>query len=168
MISQGKPHPPPGRLAGSRHRLSGGCRTRPFEASPPCNIASCSSRSPACLVVLTASAPARSLEPLPYNNPGLAVDLGVGLWAWPLPCDADGDGDFDLVVSCPDKPSNGIYVFENATGDTSLDNSRVQAGPPDRRHRPLRHAQLRRRPDAGAHTRATSIPAFSPRASPRR
>jgi hypothetical protein len=31
----------------------------------------------------------------------------------PLPCDADGD--FDLVVSCPDEPSNGIYLFENAT-----------------------------------------------------
>lgn len=60
-----------------------------------------------------------ALEPLPYNNPGLAVDLGVGLWAWPVPCDADGDGDFDLIVSCPDKPSNGVYVFENTTGDTA-------------------------------------------------
>ncbi len=78
---------------------------------------------PLALVVLTVLAmpPARSLEPLPYNHPGLAVDLGVGLWAWPLPCDADGDGDFDLVVSCPDKPSNGIYLFENASGDTSQD-----------------------------------------------
>lgn len=59
-----------------------------------------------------------ALERLRYNHPGLAVDLGVGLWAWPVPCDADGDGDFDLIVSCPDKPSNGIWLFENATGDT--------------------------------------------------
>ena len=54
-----------------------------------------------------------SLERLKYNNPGLVVDLGVGLWAWPVPCDADGDGDFDLIVSCPDKPYNGTYLFEN-------------------------------------------------------
>jgi hypothetical protein len=33
--------------------------------------------------------------------------------------DFDGDGDLDLVVSCPDKPSNGVYFFENATGDTA-------------------------------------------------
>jgi hypothetical protein len=59
------------------------------------------------------------LAPLPYNHPGLVVDLGVGLWAWPIPCDADGDGDFDLIVSCPDKPSNGVWLFENATGDTA-------------------------------------------------
>lgn len=59
------------------------------------------------------------LEPLAYNHPGLNVDLGVGLWAWPLPMDFDGDGDLDLVVNCPDKPSNGTYFFENATGDTA-------------------------------------------------
>ena len=62
---------------------------------------------------------AGDLEILPFNHPGLVVDLGVGLWAWPVPCDADGDGDYDLIVSCPDKPSNGIWLFENATGDTS-------------------------------------------------
>lgn len=53
---------------------------------------------------------------LKYNNPDLIVDLGVGLWAWPLPMDYDGDGDMDLLVSCPDKPHNGIYFFENLTG----------------------------------------------------
>ncbi len=52
-----------------------------------------------------------------YNNPGLVVDLGVGLWAWPLPMDWDGDGDYDLVVSCRDKPYNGVYFFENTEGD---------------------------------------------------
>ena len=61
------------------------------------------------------------LVQLPYNHPGLVVDLGVGLWAWPIPCDADGDGDFDLVVSCPDKPSNGVWLFENRQADTSID-----------------------------------------------
>jgi hypothetical protein len=64
---------------------------------------------------------AADLRPLPYNDPDLVVDLGVGLWAWPIPADADGDGDFDLLVSCPDKPSNGVWLFENTTGDTARD-----------------------------------------------
>lgn len=68
--------------------------------------------------VLGQSQPA-ALTQLPFNHPGLIVDLGVGLWAWPVPCDADGDGDFDLIVSCPDKPSNGVWLFENVTGDTT-------------------------------------------------
>ncbi len=59
------------------------------------------------------------LKRMPYNNPGLETDLGVGLWAWPLPMDYDGDGDLDLVVSCPDKPYNGTYYFENPTGTTA-------------------------------------------------
>jgi len=59
------------------------------------------------------------LVQLRYNHPGLVVDLGVGLWAWPIPCDADNDGDYDLIVSCPDKPSNGIWFFENRQGDTN-------------------------------------------------
>lgn len=59
------------------------------------------------------SLPAEELEQLAYQNPQLEVDLGVGLWAWPLPMDFDGDGDLDLLVSCPDKPSNGTYFFEN-------------------------------------------------------
>ncbi len=62
---------------------------------------------------------AEGLHPIKYNHPGLVVDLEVGLWAWPVPCDADGDGDFDLIVSCPDKPHNGVYLFENTTGDTA-------------------------------------------------
>ncbi len=55
-----------------------------------------------------------------YSNKGLAVDLGVGLWAWPLPTDYDGDGDYDLLVNCPDKPSNGIYFFENTEGNVKM------------------------------------------------
>ncbi|WP_437202833.1 FG-GAP repeat domain-containing protein [Planctomicrobium sp. SH664] len=72
-----------------------------------------------CLFLLPVGVGAQVLEPLSYNNPGLVVDLGVGLWAWPVPCDADGDGDFDLIVSCHDKPSNGIWLFENTSGDTA-------------------------------------------------
>src|SRR6056297_1075819 len=60
------------------------------------------------------------LRPLAYNNPGLEVDLGVGLWAWPMPMDYDGDGDMDLLVACPDKPSNGVYLFENPSQDPDL------------------------------------------------
>lgn len=72
-----------------------------------------------CLLFLPAVLLADGLEKLPYRNPGLVVDLGVGLWAWPIPCDADGDGDFDLIVSCPDKPSNGVWFFENPGTDTA-------------------------------------------------
>jgi hypothetical protein len=63
---------------------------------------------------------AHDLQPLKYNNEGLVVDLGVGLWAHPLPMDYDGDGDNDLVVSCPDKPFNGTYFFENTSGNVKL------------------------------------------------
>jgi hypothetical protein len=56
------------------------------------------------------------LTRIKFNHPGLIVDLGVGLWAWPLPMDYDGDGDLDLVVSCPDVPYNGTYLFENTDG----------------------------------------------------
>lgn len=50
---------------------------------------------------------------LEHNNPGLVTDLGVGLWANPIPVDWDQDGDSDLLVSTTDKPSNGLYYFEN-------------------------------------------------------
>ena len=69
------------------------------------------------LIARKSAAQDDDLVPLKYNHPGLVVDLGVGLWAWPLPMDYDEDGDLDLVVSCPDKPSNGTYFFENASGE---------------------------------------------------
>ena len=69
------------------------------------------------LLLLPACALAGDLERLKYNHPGLTVDLGVGLWAWPLPMDFNGDGRLDLAVNCPDKPSNGTYVFENPGAD---------------------------------------------------
>ncbi len=57
---------------------------------------------------------------LKYNNPQLETDLGVGLWAWPLPIDLDNDGDMDLVVSSAGSyPFNGLYYFENKTGNES-------------------------------------------------
>lgn len=68
------------------------------------------------------------LQPLKYNNPGLEVDLGVGLWAFPIPIDYDNDGDMDLLVSCPDKPSNGTYFFENPTQDPSVSMPVFKAG----------------------------------------
>ncbi len=65
------------------------------------------------------AASAQPLARLKYNHPGLTVDLGVGLWAFPLPMDFNGDGLLDLPVSCPDKPYNGVYVFENPGTDTA-------------------------------------------------
>src|SRR5688572_11995088 len=53
-----------------------------------------------------------------YNSLGTTSFVGVGLWAWPLPMDYDGDGDMDLLVSCPDKPFNGLYFFENSSGES--------------------------------------------------
>jgi hypothetical protein len=81
--------------------------TQPGPAAPP------------GVIVDTSPDYAGALERLKYNNPGLVVDLGVGLWAFPLPMDFNGDGNLDLVVDCPDKPYNGVYVFENASGDTA-------------------------------------------------
>lgn len=61
-----------------------------------------------------------ALQRLPYNSPGLIVDLGVGLWAQPMPVDYDGDGDLDLLVATADVPSNGIYFFENPGGNAAF------------------------------------------------
>jgi len=74
----------------------------------------------AALNSVAATASAEELQRLSYNDPDLVVDLGVGLWAFPLPMDYDGDGDHDLVVSCPDKPYNGTYFFENTSGDVAM------------------------------------------------
>lgn len=68
-------------------------------------------------MVLAFGAGAAESTKLPYNHPGLVVDLGVGLWAHPFPLDYDKDGDVDLLVGCTGKPSNGIYFFENPGGD---------------------------------------------------
>jgi len=57
-----------------------------------------------------------AFQRIKFNNPDQVVDLGAGLWAQPVPMDYDGDGDMDLLVSCRDKPYNGIYLFENKQG----------------------------------------------------
>lgn len=72
------------------------------------------------LIVLSDRVRAGDFQRLPYNKPGLVVDLGVGLWVCPLPMDYDGDGDLDLLAPCPDKPSNGICFFENPGGPEKM------------------------------------------------
>jgi len=57
-------------------------------------------------------------ERLQYQNAAVTADLGVGLWAWPIPLDYDEDGDYDLLVSCRDVPFNGVWFFENTTGES--------------------------------------------------
>ena len=65
-----------------------------------------------------------------YNDPDATSFLGVGLWAWPIPIDYDKDGDMDLLVSCPDKPFNGLYFFENKEGgDFPVFEEPVRLGP---------------------------------------
>ena len=65
---------------------------------------------------------------LPYNNPGLITDLGVGLWADPIPLDWDGDGTNDLLVTCRDKPSHGMYFFKNTGNDLFAPGKRIAEG----------------------------------------
>ncbi|MBI1246695.1 VCBS repeat-containing protein [bacterium] len=84
--------------------------------TPPCVLSSLF-----VLLVFSINAHAEEpLEPVLYGDSRLSVDLGVGLWAWPMPMDWDGDGDLDLVVSCPDVPFNGTYLFENPGGNRKM------------------------------------------------
>lgn len=76
-------------------------------------LAGCQQNEPAN----TAQESSRHFERIRYNNPDTSADLGVGLWAWPLPMDYDEDGDLDLLVSCRDVPFNGIWFFENKSGE---------------------------------------------------
>lgn len=65
---------------------------------------------------------------LSHNNPDLIVDLGVGLWANPIPVDWDNDGDNDLLVTSTDKPSNGMYYFENEGKNLFAPGKRIAEG----------------------------------------
>src|SRR5687768_13295421 len=60
----------------------------------------------------------RDFRIVKYNHAGAVSDLGVGLWAWPVPMYFDSDGDLDLLVSCADRPFDGLYFFENTSGAT--------------------------------------------------
>jgi hypothetical protein len=71
----------------------------------------------ATVVCLFSPVFADELTRLPFNHPGLVVDLGAGLWAWPVPLEPNGNGKRDLVVVCPDKPYNGTYFYENIGSD---------------------------------------------------
>ena len=46
-------------------------------------------------------------------NRGVRGKLAVGLWGHPAAIDFDYDGVMDLIVSCPDHPYNGTYLFHN-------------------------------------------------------
>jgi len=48
-----------------------------------------------------------------YNNPDLIVNLGTGLWGAPIPVDYNKDGLIDIIMSCPDTPFKGLYLFTN-------------------------------------------------------
>jgi hypothetical protein len=50
-----------------------------------------------------------------FGRAGVRGRLSVGLWAHPAALDFDGDGAIDLIVSCSDRPSNGIYLFRNVS-----------------------------------------------------
>ena len=76
--------------------------------------------------ILMLDACGNSGTPIPENTPretdSLALRcgkdvkadwLGVGLWGIPLPYDYDSDGVKDLLVSCPDTPYKGLYLFLN-------------------------------------------------------
>ncbi len=60
-------------------------------------------------------------ERVTYGLPNVRGRLAVGLWAHPTAIDFDGDGNTDLIVGCPDRPYNGIYLFRNlGTNDKPL------------------------------------------------
>lgn len=48
-----------------------------------------------------------------FGRSNVRGKLAVGLWAHPAPLDMNNDGNIDMVVGCPDRPSNGIWYFRN-------------------------------------------------------
>lgn len=68
----------------------------------------------------TAPAMAGAGDRITYGIANHTGNLAVGLWAHPAPLDFDNDGHTDLIVGCPDRPYNGIYLFRNL-GDGFFD-----------------------------------------------
>ena len=65
-----------------------------------------------------------------FGRLGVKGKLSVGLWAHPAPVDIDADGAMDLIVSCADRPYNGIYLFRNlGTNDAPLFDRAEWLGP---------------------------------------
>ncbi|NOY78388.1 MAG: VCBS repeat-containing protein [Calditrichaeota bacterium] len=61
------------------------------------------------------------VKKLPYNHPGLLVDLDVGFKSVPMPMDFDGDGDTDLLVSeSSSYVEAGVFYFENLSGNVEM------------------------------------------------
>jgi len=67
------------------------------------------------LVLTLAQLTAQTIDKsrIKYNQPALTVDLGTGLWGTPFPVDYNHDGLTDIIVSCPDTPYKGTYLFIN-------------------------------------------------------
>ncbi|MBZ2179636.1 MAG: VCBS repeat-containing protein [Acidobacteria bacterium] len=53
-----------------------------------------------------------------YGRPHVRARLGVGLYAHPGALDMDADGDLDLILTCPDRPFNGIFLATNLGSNT--------------------------------------------------
>ncbi|MEX2301801.1 MAG: VCBS repeat-containing protein [Bryobacterales bacterium] len=52
-------------------------------------------------------------ERITFGRAGVRGRLAGGLGAYPVAIDFDHDGPIDVIVSCTDRPYNGVYLFRN-------------------------------------------------------